>query len=120
MYKEPDALYQATRKSTATGITTKAEGKDLEALFTFIDWTYTREGGLVMRMELNEEQLASIELNPDLYEEYDLTTAYNVSTEEEGRTVYTRVMDTSSTMANAVNAQRMEWESNRATPRNIG
>lgn len=44
MYKEPDALYQASRLGTATGITKKAEDKDLATLFTYLDWTYTDLG----------------------------------------------------------------------------
>ncbi len=108
MYKEPDALYQSSRKGSALGITNKAEDKDLAALFTFLDWTYTHEGGMVIRNGLNEEQYASMEFNPDFYAERNLTSAYTISTDEDGRTVYTRNIDPSDPATNALNAQRMD------------
>lgn len=108
MYKEPDSLYQMSRKGTATVITEKAADKDLATLFTFFDWTYTMEGGMVLRHGLSEEQYNSIDLDPDLYAEHDLTCGYTVSTDEEGKTVYTRTVDISSDMTNAINGQRMD------------
>ncbi len=108
MYKEPDALYQSSRKGAALGITTKAEDKDLAALFTFLDWTYTHEGGMVLRNGLNEEQYASMEFEPDFYAERDVKCGYTTSTDEDGRTVYTRTIDPSDPAVNALNAQRMD------------
>ena len=108
MYKEPDALYQTSRKGTATIITEKAEGKDLATLFTYLDWTYTFEGAMVMRNGLNEEQYASVKLNPDLYAENDVKTSYVESTDEDGRTVYTRTVDVSDPLVNALIGQRMD------------
>lgn len=108
MYKEPDALYQTSRIGSPTAITTKAEGKDLATLFTFLDWTYTREGALVIREGLNEEQYASAKLDPDLYAERGLKSAYTTSIDEDGKTVYTRAIDPSDTATNAVIGQRMD------------
>ncbi len=107
-FKDPDSLFQSGRVGPATGITTKAEGKDLATLFTFIDWTYTFEGGMTMRQGLSEEQYQSVTLDPDLYAEYDMTSGYTVSKDEDGRTMYTRVIDDSNDMCNAVNGQRMD------------
>ena len=107
MYKEPDSLFQSNRKGATTVVTDKAEGKDLEALFTFFDWTYTMKGGMTIYSGLNEEQYASIELDPDLYAENGLKSAYTVSTGEDGKTVYKRTVDGSNPMVNAVNGQRM-------------
>ncbi len=107
MYKEPDALYQASRKGATLGITNKAEDKDLAVLFTFLDWTYTHEGGLTLRNGLSEEQYESVELNPDFYVEQNLKSGYVVETDEEGRTVYKRSMDSSNPAINALNGQRM-------------
>lgn len=107
MYKNPDALYQASRKGGCTAITEKAKDKDLAALFTFFDWTYTHEGGLTIRNGLSEEQYDSIELNPDFYAEHDLKSGYTVSTGEDGRTIYMRTMDSSDPAINALNGQRM-------------
>ena len=111
MFKEPDAMFQTSRVGTGTVITTKAEDRseeEMAALFTFLDWTYTREGAMVMRTGLNEEQYASMEFDPDLYAEYDLDTSYTTSKDEDGRTMYTRKIDVSNNMVNAVNAQRMD------------
>lgn len=90
MYKEPDALLQNSRIEGKTGITTKCEGRDLAALFTFLDWTYTVEGSEVLFLGLNEEQVNSMELNPDLYAENGLTSSYTKWVDEEGKTVYTK------------------------------
>ena len=107
LYKEPDSLYQGSRKGTPVGITTKAEGKDLAALFTFLDWTYTREGAEIIRLGLNEEQYKSVKLDPDMYAEYDVTTAYT-KTEEDGQTKYVMTYGPSDTISGALIAQRMD------------
>jgi hypothetical protein len=93
MYKEPDALYQDSRKGTATGITTKAEGKDLAALFTFLDWTYTPEGGATMYFGMTKDQYSSVTLDPDLYKEYGYDHAYEIDTDDEGKKVWRSAKD---------------------------
>ncbi len=108
MYKEPDALYQGSRIGGKTAVTPKAEDKDLAVLFTFFDWTYTMEGGLVLRSGLNEEQYASVELNPDILAERGLKASYTSPIGEDGRTVYKRTVDLSDTIANALIGQRMD------------
>lgn len=108
MYHEPDAMYQESRKGVATGITNKAEGKDLAALFTFLDWTYTTEGAETLYLGLNEEQIASVELEPNIYADNGLNAAYVKATDEEGKTVYEKTMDQSSTLVSAVNGLRMD------------
>ena len=48
-YKEPDAFYQGSRIAGRIGITEALEDKSedtIAALFTFLDWMYTREGAL--------------------------------------------------------------------------
>ena len=107
MYKAPDALYQGGRKAGSIGITKKAEGKDLATLFTYFDWTYTDLGSKTLRLGLNEEQLASVELDPDLYAKYNLTTAYTISEGEDGIPVYKKAVDASDRLSIAVNGGRM-------------
>ena len=107
MYHEPDAMFQLGRVGGKTGITTKAEGKDLEALFTYLDWTYTREGAMVLGVGLSKEQLASVELNPDLYEAYSIEEAYELGKAEDGRSVIKYTIDQSDPLINAVRAMRM-------------
>ncbi len=107
MYHEPDSLYQDSRRGGGMGITHKAEGKDLAALFTFFDWGYTEEGSLTQGIGLSEEQLASVELNPNLYADYDLNAAYTVSTDEDGKTVYHKTVDSSNDLVNAIHGGRL-------------
>ncbi len=107
-FKEPDALYQGSRRGTAIGITNKAEEKDLAALFTFMDWTYTLEGAKVMRVGLNAEQYASMTLEPDIFADYDIETAYTEETDEEGNLVITPTFEDSNTLFLALLGQRMD------------
>jgi hypothetical protein len=107
MYKEPDALYQSSRKGTGVGITEKAEGKDLAALFTFFDWTYTHEGAKVLYLGLDEEQVASVDLNPNIFADNDLPAAYVEQQGEDGTTVYEKTVDESNQIVSALTGLRM-------------
>ncbi|MCI8714018.1 MAG: hypothetical protein HFH23_17640 [Ruminococcus sp.] len=106
-FVEPDALFQSSRKGSALGITTKAEGRDLSALFTYFDWMCTLEGAATIRIGLNAEQYASVDLDPDLYEEYDIKTAYTVEEGEDGVPVYKPTFTPSETLEGAVMGHRM-------------
>lgn len=110
-YKEPDAFYQGSRIAGRIGITEALEDKSEEtiaALFTFLDWMYTREGALVRSIGLSQEQIDSVDLENNLYEEYGIEGgAYDVSENEEGKTVYTFHYDTSGDLGNALKFTRM-------------
>lgn len=111
MYVEPDSLYQTSRKGTAIAITEKAEDRDeeeLAALFTFFDWTYTLEGAKTIRIGLDAEQYASVTLDPDLYAEYDIETAYTEEADENGNPVFIPKYDASNTLGGALMGQRMD------------
>ncbi len=55
--KAPYAMYQANQESVSYIITTAAEQKDLETLFTFLDFMYDPEGGAPIRsFGLSKEQ----------------------------------------------------------------
>ena len=108
MYKEPDALYQASRLGTATGITKKAEDKDLATLFTYLDWTYTDLGARTVRIGLNEEQYESVELNPDLHAAQNIKGAYTESEGEDGKSVIVTSFSDSDTVAAALQGHRMD------------
>lgn len=107
MYHKPDAMFQMGRVGGKIGITPKAEGKDLEALFTYLDWTYTREGALVLGVGLTKEQLESVELNPDLYGEYSIDEAYELIEGEDGKTVIKYNVDQSDPLVNAIRPMRL-------------
>ena len=109
MYAEPDAFMASTKKGgSAIGITNKAEEKDLAALFTFFDWTYTLEGGETIRLGLNEEQYNSVKLDPDIYAEEGIKTAYTKEKDEDGKLVYKMTADPSNPLAGALIGQRMD------------
>lgn len=111
MYQEPDAMYQTSRKGTGIGITTKAEKKseeELAALFTYLDWAYTMEGAQTIRLGLNAEQLASVTLDPDLYAEYGIESAYEITENEDGLPVYEMTVSKSDTLFTATIGQRMD------------
>ena len=107
----PDAFYQGSRIAGRIGITEALEDKSEEtiaALFTFLDWMYTREGALVRSIGLSQEQIDSVDLENNLYEEYGIEGgAYDVSENEEGKTVYTFHYDTSGDIGNALKFTRM-------------
>ena len=107
-FYEPDAFYQSSRISGRIGVTTAAKDKDLAALFTCLDWMYTREGALVVSLGLSEEQLNATEIENNLYEEYKIEGgAYDVTKDENGNDVYTIHYDISGDMSNALKLARM-------------
>ena len=110
-YKEPDAFYQGSRIAGRIGITEALEDKSedtIAALFTFLDWMYTREGALTRSIGLSQEQIDSVTLENNLYEEYGVEGgAYDVSENEDGKTVYTFHYDPSGDLGNALKFTRM-------------
>ena len=110
-YVTPDAFYQGTRISGRIGITEALEEKSedtIAALFTYLDWMYTREGGLLRSVGLSQEQIDSVDLENNLYEEYGVENgAYDVSENEEGKTVYTFHYDSSGDLGAALRPMRM-------------
>ena len=110
-YKEPDAFYQGSRIAGRIGITEALEDKSedtIAALFTFLDWMYTRESALTRSVGLSQEQIDSVDLENNLYEEYGIEGgAYDVSENEDGKTVYTFHYDTSGDLGNALKFTRM-------------
>ena len=107
MYKEPDSFYQGGRISGRTAVTKAAEDKDLAALCTFFDWLYTDEGARTLCWGLTSEQLASADIENNLYEENNIDGAYTTSTDENGGTVYTMNYDMSADIGNALHFGRL-------------
>lgn len=104
MFKEPDAFYGETAgpASGGVGITSKAEDKNLPALFTYLNWCYTTEGALFHCQGLSKEQYESVELDPDIYREYDFTDGLYHVEEADGVTTYvTNIPQSSSLNGNA-------------------
>lgn len=106
-HKNPDCLYQGSRVGLQIALTEKCEGKDLETLFTMLDWLYTEEGALVSCAGLSAEQYASVTLDPDIYAEYGLTSAYHFEEDPDGTRVVVRDVDASLDLATAIKCQRL-------------
>ncbi len=74
-YKDPYCFYGATKEQGSFMVSTAAEknGKDLAALFTFLDYCYSEEVGIIKAAGLSKEQMdASQEGVQKLYEEFGL------------------------------------------------
>lgn len=105
MYQVPDCFYQLSRKGGAWGFTDKCEGKDMETLFSMLNWMYSQEGGCLSAFGLNAEQYASMTFDPDLYKENGLDSAYHVE-DADGIKTYVMHVDNSTQLNNALKCQR--------------
>lgn len=101
----PDSMYSATKISSPTGFSTACEGKNLEALFTMLNWMYSEEGFRLATYGLNEEQLASMEFENNYYEEYGITSAYYQ--DENGLYYYAEETNNDITFQGALCGQRI-------------
>ncbi len=70
--KTPYAMYQLGKEATSIAVTDKAAQKDLEALFTFFDYMYSKEGSILFTFGLDAEQVAALPAG-NLYEKNGLT-----------------------------------------------
>ncbi len=90
---EPRMFYETSMGAIGSGITNKAEGKDLATLFTALDYLYSPEGGRLRYMGLSDQQMEEAKgIDPEitaLYDEYDMECAYWIE-EQDGSEVYLR------------------------------
>lgn len=98
-YQDPYVFYILSAEAGSCMVSTKAANKDLPALFTFLDYLYTKEAGIVNNAGLTKEQVEnSQEGVQKLYEEFGLVNGANF-TDEEGvvrRTLEFENLDTTS------------------------
>lgn len=109
-FNTPDGFYQGSRISGKIGISTAAEDKSedaLAALFTMFNWLYTEDGARTRTFGLSAEQLASADIENNLYEENGLNGAYTVSQDEDGKTQYVMTFDTSGDIGGALRFMRL-------------
>ena len=109
-YVEPDCMYQDSRVQAGIGITNKAEDKSeeaLAALFTFLDWMYTEEGGLVKSVGLNEEQIASTDIENNLWKENGVKASYEKIENEDGTYTIQWLIDPSAELSNGTKGNRL-------------
>lgn len=86
-YKTPRVMYQTTQEMRSIIVTDKAEDKDLELLFTFLDYQYTDECAMMNMFGLTAEQYAQVDC--DILEEYNLEeTGSYIEYNIDGETLY--------------------------------
>lgn len=106
--KQPYAYYTNSKESKGVAISSKVEGKNLEALFTMLDYRYSVEGSLLSTVGLNQAQYE--ETKNALYTQEGLTEGSYQAVELDGLTKYSfvkRIKDDGSTLVNAVRSVRI-------------
>jgi hypothetical protein len=83
-FHAPDQLYQDSYRGVAVGFTNKCEGKDMEELFSMINYLYSFEGSLIGSVGLTAEQYKSMKFEPDLYKTLGIESMYSTQTNEDG------------------------------------
>ena len=106
-FKEPDCMYQDSRVLGGLGITNKAEGKNLEALFTFLDWCYSEEGGLVLSVGLTKDQIDSADIENNIWKENEVEASYTRTDNGDGTYIIDWILDPSAEISNATKANRL-------------
>ncbi len=106
-YSEPDAMYQYSRVRGGQVITNKVSEEELITVLTFLDYLYTREGGLLLCLGLNADQVA--ETQDATYAKFGLDYAYTEELQEDGTYVYTRNEETKedNNLASALAGKRL-------------
>lgn len=103
----PDAMYQYSRVRGSQVITKKVTEEELPTLLTFLDYLYTREGGLLLCLGLNEEQVQATQ--DPTYAKYGLTYGYKEEVQPDGSYKYIRNETTveDNNLASAVAGKRL-------------
>ena len=103
----PYSFYQYNRVGGSQVITKKVSEEDLPTLLTFLDYFYTTEGGLLICLGLNEDQVK--ETDDPTYKKFGLTSGYTVEQNEDGTPKYIRNPATKedNNLASAVAGKRM-------------
>lgn len=75
MYTDDPAVFYLDSQETARRwiVTDAAEGKNLEKLFTVLDWLYSEEGVITKAFGLSAEQIQEYDIDTSLLDEYGLT-----------------------------------------------
>ena len=70
---DPSVFYLDSQETSRRWIVTDAaEGKNLEKLFTVLDWLYSEEGSIIKSYGLSLKELEEYDIDTSLLEEYDL------------------------------------------------
>ncbi len=87
-YQEPDGIYQYSRVRGSSVITTKITEEELPTVLSFIDYLYTREGGLLLCLGLTKDQVA--ETQDPTYAKFGMEFAYTEEVLADGTYRYVR------------------------------
>lgn len=110
-YVAPDCMYQDSRVNNGTGLTSKMEDRseeEIAALLTCFDWLYSEEGAMVTCFGLTEEQIASSEIENNLWEENGIKASYEKLDNDDGTFTIQYLLDSTSELHNATAICRME------------
>jgi len=104
---EPDALYQYSRVRGSMIVTTKVTEEELPTILSFLDYLYTREGGLLLCLGLTEEQVTATQ--DETYAKFGLTHGYREEVQADGTYKYIRNESTveDNNLASAVAGKRL-------------
>ncbi|MDR1598441.1 MAG: hypothetical protein LBS11_00955 [Oscillospiraceae bacterium] len=111
----PRTMFLASLEGQATVVTDKAKDKDLAALFTFLDWQFSREGAKLKILGLSKEQYE--ETRNELYTRLGFTEgAYYANQTPDGE-LYKLLpeIEADDRLANAVRPIRFFWLDATAT-----
>lgn len=70
---DPSIFYLASQEGRRWIVTDAAEGKNIEKLFTMLDWLYTEEGSITSAFGLSKEQIEEFDIDTSLLDQYGLT-----------------------------------------------
>ena len=70
---DPSIFYLASQEGRRWIVTDAAEGKNIEKLFTMLDWLYSEEGSITSAFGLSKEQIEEYDIDTSLLDEYGLT-----------------------------------------------
>lgn len=75
MYTDDPTIFYLDSQETSRRwiVTDAAEGKNLEKLFTMLDWLYSEEGSIIKAYGLSAEQIQEYDIDTSLLDEYGLT-----------------------------------------------
>lgn len=106
----PDTIYQEGYTSSKCMITTEAEGKNLPALFTYLDYAYTDEGAKLYSLGFDKAQAE--ETQDEFYKKYNLMNgAYSVIPDDGSGRIYKWADNNpeASDQCSAARANRLPW-----------
>ncbi len=106
--KEPDALYQYSRVRGSLIVTKSVSEEELPTVLSFLDYLYTREGGLLLCLGLTQEQVAATQ--DKTYEKFGLDHGYKEEIQADGTYKYIRNPATveDNNLASAVAGKRLQ------------